>query len=257
MLTPPSAFRRERILLMGGYGTGKTSAWLNVALWSHKTGSPSRFYAMDTEYALEAFLESESQYRHLSSSRGGPIEFTQINNWSDYAATADQWSSRVGPDDWLVVDFISPAWEYVQEYYIEQVFHESIDDYFLNARKILKGGNPLDGWKDWGEINRLYRTWFNKVFYRTPGHKFITATVEPLKDTDDRTIRATFADVKVRPRGQKMLGHAPHSVLLAQTVRPGEIYLTTVKDREREALKGKELGQFTLDYLIAIGGWSL
>lgn len=257
MLTPPSPFRRERILVMGGYGTGKTSAWLNIALWSQKTGAPSRFYAMDSEYALEAFLESDSQYAHLSSKRGGNVEFTQINTWQDFTGAADYFAPRITTDDWLVIDFISPAWDLVQEYYIEQVFSERVDDYFLNARKLLKGSNPLDGWKDWSQINRLYRTWFNQVFYRTPGHKFIVASAEPIQDTDDKAIKATFAAVKVRPKGQKAMGHAPHTVLLAQSVRPGEIYLSTVKDREREALKAKELSQFTLDYLVAIGGWTL
>lgn len=242
---------------MGGYGTGKTTSWLNIALWSHKTGAPSRFFAMDSEYALEAFLESDSQYQHLGASRGGNVEFSQINNWQDFTNASDQWNSRVGPDDWLVVDFISPAWEYVQEFYIEQVFKENMDDYFLSARKQLKGGNPLDGWADWGVINRLYRTWFNQVFYRIPGHKFLTTAIEPLRDTDDRAIKATFSAVRVRPRGQKHLGHAPHTVLFAQAISPGEIYLTTVKDREREALANKALNQFTLDYLVSIGGWTL
>lgn len=257
MLAPPSPFRRERILVMGGYGTGKTSAWLNIAKWSHDTGSPSKFYAMDSEYALEAFLESDTQYQHLSASRGGNIEFAQINEWSDYTKTADAWQGRITPEDWTVIDFISPAWDFVQEYYIDQVFHENHDDFFLQARKNLKGGNPLDGWRDWGEINRLYRTWFNQVFYRIPGHKFLTASVEPLKETDDRAIKATFADVKVRPKGQKMLGHAPHTVLLSLAVQAGEIFLTTVKDRERDVLRVKEMNQFVLDYMVPIAGWSL
>jgi hypothetical protein len=242
---------------MGPFGAGKTTAWLNWAKWAHETGSPMKFYALDTENALDAFLEPGSQYEKLDFRQGGNVEWVQVHEWLEYTAAVNVFADKLTRDDALVVDFISPAWEAVQNFYVEEMFHQDSDEYFLEARKNLKGGNPLDGWKDWQYINRLYKGWINKVLYKTPGHKYFTAQADAIRDTDDRGLRAIFGAHGVRPKGQKELGHQTHTVLLGSVSARSGISLTTIKDRERERLSDLTITDFTIDYLVNIAGWTL
>ena len=256
MLQPsnPNA-RRERILSMGPFGSGKTTAWLNIAKWAKATDSPSRFYAIDTDNALEAMLEG--QFAELDYRNGGNVEWVSAWEWNDYRAALSSFGPKMSNDDWLVVDFISPAWDAVQSHYIEEIFKQDVDEFFLEARKNMKGGNPLDGWKDWGVINRLYKKWMNEVLYQTLGHKFLTAQATALSETDDKGLRATFGAYGVKPKGQKDLGFQVHSVLLTSVNRKGETSITTIKDRERERLMDHPVQEFTIDYLVNVGGWTL
>jgi DNA polymerase III delta prime subunit len=257
MLSPPEGGRREKLMLMGPPGTGKTSAWLNIAKWAHATGSPSKFYVLDTDNALDAFLEPGGQYADLDWRKGGNVEWQHTYEWEEYDAALKVFQPKLTHDDWLIVDFISPAWDAVQGYYVAEVFKSGIDDYFLNARKLAKGGNPLDGWTDWSVINRLYKKWMNELLHRTPGHKFFTAEVEGLRDTDDKGIKATYGAYGVRPRGQKQLGHQTHTTLLCAVDRSGDRVITTIKDRERLTLERKVFKEFAVDYLATVAGWQL
>lgn len=258
MLQPASpTARRERILSMGPFGSGKTTAWLNIALWAHTTGSPMKFYAIDTDNALEAFLEPNAKYGHLDWRQpGGNVEWVTAWEWPDYEAAVANFGGKVTHEDMTIVDFISPSWEAVQNYYIEEIFKQDSADYFLETRKNMKGGNPLDGWKDWQYINKLYKRWIGQVL-NNPGHKFFTAQATALMETDDKGLRATFGSYGVKPKGQKELGYQTHTVLLTSVDRKGDTTVTTIKDRERERLMDHSINEFTIDYLVNVAGWQL
>lgn len=249
--------RREKILVMGPWGTGKTTDWLNIAKWSKETGSKAKFFALDTDNALDAFLEPGTQYEELDWRRGGNVEWQHVFEWEEYTAALDVFRPKIGPDDWSVVDFISPAWDAVQAHYVEEIFKSGMAEYFLEARKLKAGGNPLDGWKDWGPINKMYKQWMNGLLHRTPGHKFFTAEVDAIRDSDDKGIKATFGAYGVRPKGQKQLGHQPHTILLGAVDRQGDITHTTIKDRERQPFERKPIKEFAIDYLVQVAGWKL
>lgn len=258
MLSPQSPqSRRERILGMGPFGTGKTTNWINIAKWSHATGSHARFYVLDTDNALEAFFEPGSQYAELDYRVGGPVEWTTVYEWPEYVEAITNFAPKVTVDDWTIIDFISPAWEAVQNFYVSEIFKTDIAEYFLEARKAMKGGNPLDGWKDWQYINRLYKSWINMTLHRVAGHKYFTAQAESIRDTDDKAIRAMFGSHGVRPRGQKELGYQAHTILLSSGNRAGEAFLTTIKDRERTPLSDLKVNEFAVDYLVNVAGWQL
>lgn len=258
MLRPPDgSLRRERILLMGAFGTGKTTNWLNIAKWAHATESPARFYAIDTDSALEAFLGPGTQYSHLDSRQGGNIQWAAAYDWEEYEEIMSSYSAVIGPDDWLIIDFISPAWEAVQSWYVNQVFKQDAAEYFLEARKAMKGGNPLDGWKDWQYINKVYKRWIDQVIHRTGGHKLFTAQVKSIQEGADRATRAMFGAHGVMPAGQKQLGYQVHTILLNQVTRQGAVTTTTVKDRERPVLTDASINEFTIEYLVNVAGWQL
>lgn len=242
---------------MGPFGSGKTTGWLNVAKWAEATGSPSRFYVIDTDNALDAMLDTNSQYQHLDYRRDGNVEWVAAYEWLDYKAAIANFQQKLGPDDWLVVDFIGPAWDAVQAYYIAQIYETDSAEYFLDLRRNKAGGQALDGWKDWQYINRLYKEFINDVLYKTAGHKFLTAMPANLHDADDKGLKATFGAYGVKPKGQKELGYQTHTVLLTSIDRAGRVGITTIKDRERDRVIDQEVTEFTLDYLVKVGGWTL
>ncbi|HUW56761.1 MAG TPA: AAA family ATPase [Planctomycetota bacterium] len=256
MLQPPIPNLRERILVMGGFGTGKTSDWLNIAKWSKETGSDARFYVLDTDASVSHMLTVPGgQYEGLDN-----VVLYECFDWMEYvgALKASIAAHRPGLD-WIVVDFVGTAWEAVQEYYVQERYQaDDLAEFFMEQALARSSKAPLDGWKDWSVINRLYKSFQNALIHKHSAHLFLTSGVKVIGDNEDRSVRALFGPHGVRPVGQKHLGHIPHTVLYAQAIRPGEIFVTTIKDRERRILDGTvQQGEFALDYLVNVAGWKL
>jgi len=253
MLQPPPGIH-ERILGLGGFGSGKTSMYLNIAKWSKETGSDARFHVIDTDNAVQHMLSvPTSQYKDLDN-----VIVTEVAEFPEYIDALDAANASIRSGlDWLCVDFASQAWDAAQEYYVGQIYKKGMAEFFLQQAQLRSGSSPLDGWKDWSVINRLYKG-FSERIIRSQGHVFLVAGAKALGDKEDRSVRALFGSHGVRPTGQKHLGHIPHTILLTRVATPGEIFLTTIKDRERPVLDGTaQLGEFALDYLVNTAGWKL
>jgi hypothetical protein len=242
---------KERILTIGTFGTGKSRGWLKVAEWLQRTESPGMVYVLDTDSAATRMLAAPGEFGDL-----GNVTVAEAYEWGEYERTVDAWLPILRPHDWLVVDFASSAWDAVQDWYTETMYKQDIASFFLQAAMNQKAGNPLDGWKDWSIINRVYRRWIDKIIHKVPCHVYMTSPVETLRDTDSAENRAVFGRFGVRPRGQKHLAHQVHSVLLLQTTG-GQWFLNTIKDRGRPVHAGLELTDFAIDYLVNTGGWGL
>lgn len=241
----------ERILVMGGFSTGKTTTWLNIAKWLHETGSPAKVYVIDTDMAA-ARMMSGANYSHLPN-----VEVRDAYEWGEYISAVEHFSKVATMGDWIVCDFVSTAWEAVQAWFVDEYFAADIADFFAEARANRAGGNPLDGWKDWSVINKQYKKFSDLLFKKNQAHILVTAPSRAIQDKDAPEIRATFASYGHRPEGQKHLGHLPHTILHAQAIRPGEVYFTTVKDRERRPLEAQRINEFAIDYLVQVAGWQL
>lgn len=241
----PKGATRERILAFGPSGTGKSSAYLSIA----RKCPDSTFYVLDSDFAIERMLENENLPN---------VTHRLVTDWEGYVEGTKEFQKLMKPDDWLVIDFISTAWEAVQGYYIEQIHGKDMDSFFLEARKKKAKGNPLEGDTDWGVINKLYKAWMNILLANTPGHIFCTAQAKAIGDRDDAAVKQTYAIVGSRPEGQKNLAHSMHTVLLMGRVRMGEYHLTTVKDRARKEVEKLAIGEtvgFAGAYLMPIAGW--
>ena len=246
---------QERILGMGGMGSGKTSAWLSIAYWAHKTKSPAHFYVIDTDAAASRMLTGE---------RYAPLENVTVYNafeWLTIQSATEDIMSKVTPNDWIVVDFFGPCWSAVTEFYVTEIYGaKNMGDYFMDIRRAKAKGQTaqeLEGWKDYGVINPLFATWMNQLIHKSPAHLFGTATVAGLRESDDKGLKSIFQAFGIRPVGQKHLAFQVHSVLLFQTMKQGEWFLSSVKDRERELLSAAPLKDFTRDYLVKVAGWKL
>lgn len=248
----PPTIRRERILDLGPAGSGKTSNFLHIAQMSALTGSPSRFFVGDSDFAMDAMLPGyEAITPYLSIS--------QLYDWDDYMAFGKFLAANVTPDDWLCVDFIGSAWKAVQEYYVAQVFKKDIGDYFLAARK--KEVAELEGWVDWQVINPLYQQWIMPLLFKLPCHKFCTAKSDPLSDskrpTESPQLRSMFLPYGIKPVGQKDLAFQFHTVLVSGRDAAGNRVINTVKDRQRIEVKGQVVTNFAQDYLMNVAGWGV
>lgn len=248
----------ERILVFGQAGTGKTTNWLDIAAWSVRTQAPSRFFVLDTDFAASRML-SNPQYADLMPY----IDITTGYDWPDYKAFQHRVAQHATEHDWVIIDFIGTAWSAVQQHYVEEVFHQDMDQYFLKARKELGSGKSmqvLDGWVDWSVINPMYSSWIRPLLFKGRYHVYATAQADQLsgdkKPTEDSQTRSLLLPFGVKPKGQKELLYQFHTVLLTgQDPRSKQRVFNTIKDRERVMATGTPLNSFSADYLQAIGGW--
>lgn len=280
-LHPPSA-RRERILAMGTSGAGKTRMWLSIAKLAEQLKSPGTFYVLDTDLAVPAMLDGEHfaallpktqwmDYEPSSSGngkwvpRGEVIEDPRIvvyepYDWPEYIDSVNDLKRKMDNDDWCVVDLHNPAWDAVQDYYIDLVFRKDASDFYIEARQQNKKGGALDGDKDWSNINRMYREFANPLA-RLRGHLFLVTGVKSVQmdggRADTKDIRVAFGPHGVKPAGQKMTHHMVNTIVLAQEFRPSEWVWTSVKDRERELMVSVDAVDFAKDYLVKRAGWKL
>jgi hypothetical protein len=259
MTFAPTYPSRERILLFGPGGSGKTSATLHIAKLAAATSSPAHFFYGDSDDSVARMLGSDS-YSSLTN-----LTIHPLYTWDDYTDFAKRVLKDAGPDDWVTVDFIGTAWQAVQDHFTQEVFNKDIGDYFLEARKALSKGasalGALEGWTDWQVINALYRQWITPLLFRGRYHLLATAKVDSLSPskspTEDSSTRQLLSSFNSKPVGQKELIYQFHTVLLTGRNGQGQYTLNTVKDRERSELRGHIHTNFALDYLKGVGGWHL
>jgi hypothetical protein len=234
---------RERILLYGGAKVGKTSSYLSIA----KKCPESTIYVLDSDYAIDRMLEG-GDYTN--------VDARPIDEWPDYVNGVRDITKKMKPDDWLVIDFMSTAWDAVQAYYVEKRYGKEIEDYFLEFR-VKKGNaksNELEGDTDWKVINKLYNAFALEV-KKAPGHVLATATARSVGDRDTSEQKSTFGVVGVRPEGQKKIAYDFHTILFVSKDRTGNRLVTTAGERERKWLDKAPLNDFATDYLLKVGGW--
>lgn len=254
-LHPSSENLYERIFLTGGQGSGKSRSYFTIADLAQKTDSDAKFYILNTDFDTERFLNSED-FKHLKN-----IEYQYVHDWETLTSGLDKFTEAMRPQDWLVIDMLSFAWEAVQVYYTKQMYEQNMSDYFLNRRKQMaeanKKGNVFEGDTDWGTINNLYRDRIANKIVRTQGHVLATAPVKSVSERDDKAIKIMYGKHSVRPEGQKLSGHLFHTVLILQEITTGDYRLMTIKDRERKQFEGEKVTTFANTYLLGAAGWKL
>lgn len=241
---------RERILVYGQPGSGKSYAHLKTA----EAYPGSKFHVIDTDDSILRMLDGE--FAHLSN-----VEAYPAQNWLGCCKALDDIRPKITSKDWLVVDMLDSAWDFVQSFFVEEIFGKDIASYFLQVRRELKGGasslSALKGWTDWSVINKLYQGWINEISYRLPCHIFCACKATAVRSEDEPAIRDLYSTFGARPEGEKRNTYRVHSVFLLTHDRDG-FYMSTVKDRGRIRLENTPLtpGQnFATKYLQLFAGW--
>ena len=241
---------RERILVYGQSGCGKSYAHLKIA----EAYPMSKFYIIDTDDSIPRMVANELTELHN-------IEVYPAQDWLGCVKALEEIKSKVKPDDWLVVDMLCSVWDFVQTYFIEEVFNQDTGSFFLQARKELKTGasslSALKGWVDWTVINKLYQGWINEITYRLPCHVFFTCKAARISKEDDPGTQDIYSIFGVKPEGEKRNIYRVHSVFLLAHDRNG-YNISTVKDRGRIGLENHPLTpeqNFATRYLQLVAGW--
>jgi len=240
---------RERLMLVGDTGTGKSYSCLTLA----RELAPTPFYFIDTDDSVDRLLFTE--FKGLTNVYPYPS-----SSWEKCEKSLEDISSKVKEGDWLVIDMLCSTWDFVQSYFVEQVFGKKIDDYFLEVRKTMKIGatrlDGLKGWVDWGVINKIYQDWVNKIMYQLPCHVAATSKVTSLMTTDEPEIRSLFSSLGIKPEGEKRNSYRVHTILLTAHDKNGW-YISTIKDRGRRQLNKVQITNFAIQYGLAVAGWSI
>src|SRR5438105_5681472 len=135
MLDTPNA-ARERVLLMGSYGSGKSYARVALWRWLVGTGAPGRLFVVDTDASCEReALELGEQY--LPS-----IALQPAYEWGDFQVVGD-WRQHATRDDWLIVDRVDKAWTAAQDDIIQRMFGVDAAELFVEHQAKAGKGRPL------------------------------------------------------------------------------------------------------------------
>lgn len=276
---PPDA-ERERILLYGAPGAGKTYAWLGIADLAQKTKSAARFHVIDTDRAaLRMMRGPNAEFAHLEN-----VTIYQARNIEQAEETAGKILADVTEDDWIIIDMLSNVWDGMSNWWISKVFDESPVDYWASTRKRIiaskeegKGDSKEFGGQDsvdWQYITKAYLSWELPITIDAPCHVFATAAeTEIQKRFDpDGEKRARYVSTNfIAPRGQKLTEHRFHTVLRVTSLtsfKETSRELTMHKDRIPESVwqgfDGRGLTmqlstgpKFGMDYLRKAAQWSL
>lgn len=258
----PSNIFRERILVFGAAGSGKSYGYYTLARLALTTKSDAHFYIIDTDESVGRMLVDPA-FESLTDDDYNPynITFESVSSWEELTTALTHYQGIMRPQDWLMIDMLTPSWDWCQSYFTNQVFGKNLDQFFLEARRSMsqkdKGGSPFEGWRDWPTINQIYAA-FQTQLLRCKGNLYCTAEIKSVnRDTMDKEAFALFGPHGVQPSGQKRIPFLFSTILLTAEPRPNVRTLTTVKDRSREPLAGFEVGDFAKDYLVKTGKWKL
>lgn len=251
---PPGRRAKERILGYGYMGSGKTFGWTETAAFYRSTDTPGTFYVISTEFqaaerALEPYPDSSN------------VTIFEALDWDELVTLTAEVHALATEDDWLVVDSIGNAWQFVQDDYVEKALGTRAKRYLGELEKSKRMGESEIVWQ---VVNDDYRQWFMPHVLRFPGHLYAASQGAPLaqigrdgKDRESRESRELYGRVGVKPEGQKHLGYNLHTVLMFDSPRKDAFDITTVDDHTRKPLDHEPAVNFPVTYLMGVAGWEM
>ena len=245
---------RERILVFGVGGTGKSKGLLDIA----RKVTDGKFYIMDNDLSYERMLYTE--YTDVAERGNFRLELFEQTDWSDYVPTIREWSQEATQNDWLSLDSVTPTWDAVQGWYTDALYGKDKADYMIKVRQETKNDREYNkAMRDSMNFSVINAEYFKlyAALARWPGHVYLTAEQATISEDDDKEVQGTFGPVGYKPKGQKGLGHRTSTVLWLTRNRLGEWQMTSVKDRGRKLQEKAPHQDFAADYLQTVAGWRM
>ena len=250
---------REKILLMGPPGSGKSHQAVKVVKLLEDYNVP--VFIIDLEDKMGAMLEAmgampknlllykafEWTEEEAKDSDGGLLEvMTSIEKESN-------------PGDWIIVDRVDLTWNMVQRWFVREKFKMDLASKMVEKSKSMTKGSmfmPVFDQGSWQVINENYEGFIHRLLYRSRCNILVTTGI---KGADQSSPVDIYGNLGVLPRGQKEIGHQPHSVFLlgmrseydANTRKYNLTWnITTGKDLPgRDYFDKEELDDFAIEYL--------
>lgn len=258
MILPPDQ-RREKAMVFGPSGSGKSSCWVSIADWYQKTRTPGKVRVVDTDQAWEAMRSDELD-------RVVEVYDAEVAEFPKWVDQLQSWRPLVQRDDWAVVDMVDTVRAAAENHYWSTITGgDMLGEIYLRAESEGFDTSGPYG-KHQGNITKLYND-FMRVFLNLPCHKLALAPAqEVMVNKDGRALNqndAEYVRFKYKPVGHWRTPHNFHTILLTREV-PGEWNLTTVKERGpigkgRPYLTGEKVTDsgFVGAYLMKVAGWRL
>lgn len=240
MLRPPDNARaKERIQLYGDTGAGKSYFWMTIAELANKTGSDAQFHVIDSDRDAALAIGPGGEFEHLAHR----IHVHEVFEVEEYLEAGKLVKKEAGPDDWVVVDRLSPLWETLPGWWISRVFQEDEADYWTTMRKVAlgveEGEKGFGGMKegvDWQFLNKVHDSFEVPLSMGGRFHMLVTADEKEVVDRYDKSgkDRAKYSVAGgVKPAGQKHTPKRFHTLVRVKRVGD-DIELVMVRDRHLE-----------------------
>lgn len=230
---------REKVILIGKAGSGKTKALMDWADLSQSSGATRTFHVLETDFsqAVERYLGTS--YGHLDN-----VQHTLALTFDEQQTAVDKWMTSAGEEDVLAIDLFAPG--------IYEAAKQKVDDDKGITSNAERSG---DYGKYYGEVNRKYKQLTNQIL-RWPGHVFGTAaTKEPFEGKAADPIMTKMFGFEVE--GHKLTRHLFLTNIVMQQVSQTRWNATTLKDLDREYMAGQVVEDWAVDYLVGKAGWRL
>jgi hypothetical protein len=249
----------ERILVTGQAGSGKSECAARVADQLRVSESPAkvRWINCDTRGTVERVNERWDDW-------DSNIEHIDAHDWASLRTATDLFLMQAKPDDWLIIDSMERAWEWVRDAYVDQRERKAgrIPDF--SSDPFATVNDDISGPEYNTQINPAYARWIMPILNECPAHLLLTSPAQPIRIAqgergwgDDKQIIEEFGRFGVRPSGQKNLLFQVHTALLTKHTAQGYT-VTSMKDRSRELLTDASMALgFPTVYLASVAGWSL
>jgi len=213
---------RQKILLYGQAGDGKSYSTFTIPNLLQQCGSPAKVFLIDTDDG--AMRTYEKCFPHLTN-----LRLFEAFDWAGLDSAIDQILKEANParGDWIICDLFCKAWDWVQDYFSEQVFKKGADEFFMEARKRFaesgsKNVSPFDGFKDWTYIKKLYKALQDKLILKSRCNVICCVKAATVNDkSDSESVLSKYGRIGMKPAGQKELDHEFHTVLFMQQRKNG------------------------------------
>ena len=242
---------KERILLMGPPGAGKSEQLLNVV--SYLDSDHTSMHVLDLEDKLEAMiLNRDDSLSNLELYTAFSWDEPQSGNHGGVKQITETIMTKAKPGDWIGIDRVDLAWPMVQRWFTQQKYNESLAEKMLEKSKQMTKSSmfiPRFDQGSWQVINEQYEEFILSILYRSRCNILLTTGIKGVGENTPLDI----GRLGVLPRGQKEIGHQPHSVFLLYQRKDGKSTtwrITTDKDlKKREYFESEELTDFAIQYL--------
>jgi hypothetical protein len=256
-LVSPWPFR-ERLLLTGGGGSGKTEAVLQIARHIEE----GDMYIFDNDYSFAYNRALATTFQDVDERGNVHVHEETEGTWESTMQVLSETIEEADPSkDWLVVDSVTPTWDYVQNWYQRQVYGEDKASHMVALRAqhsddMEKYHKAMMEDMNWpavkAEYARLYR-----MIQKWKGHLILTAEAKALGKKEDDETRMLFGHIGFKPGGEGRLHHVSSTTVFMFHPARGVWKATTAKDRNRDEMENTPIENFAMDYLKDIAGWEL
>jgi hypothetical protein len=256
VLTSPYRFK-ERILLYGGAGVGKSSVTLNIA----RHMPESTFHVIDMDYSMTYDRLLQTEYQDVEE-RGNVKIHTVGTDWDLFTETFAKIISEANPDtDWITVDPATATWDMVQGWWSDTVIGNNIADHMAQLKRDSKDAREYSAaiadTMQWPAINKQYQQKFYGQMHKWHGHMILCCEPNEIRRDEDADVKSTYGFVGYKPKGQKTLPHVAATNIFLDHPKIDQWRMTSVKDRGRELVEKVNLTSFADDYLVDVAGWEM